>query len=320
MPSVMEYSRTGRLDLGWWFAPALVCSLVLNIAALGFPFMHMKTVLMPAEDFTLFASVHLLWSGGLYALAVLVVVFSVIFPFAKLAAIVWVWREGGRHPGAAEGVLRLIERLGKWSMLDVFLVALMISLTSSQWIIKARAGVGVGFFLVAIVLSMLCGSRLAKAHGHERHAPPAPLGGALALLCVCLLTLVPLLRVESFWLRNSSLTLVSATTGLAGTGAWGLSIAVLAFLVLAPLLQGFGQLGQWRALRQGRDARPWTLLVGEAKHWSLLDVFALALMIFLIEGRHMVPTSVQPGCWILVLCVGAQVAFGLRRPPYQPRS
>jgi len=308
----MEYSRTGRSDLGWWFAPALACSLVLNIAALGFPFMHLKTVLMPAEDYTLLGSVQLLWSGGLYALAVLVFVFSVIFPFAKLAAILWVWREGGRQPERAGRVLGLIERLGKWSMLDVFLVALMISLTSSQWIIKARAGVGVGFFLIAIVLSMLCGARLAKAHGHRGQTRLDPLSGALTLVCVCLLALVPLLRVESLWLRDSSLTLVSAMTGLAGAGAWGLSIAVLAFLVVAPLLQGVGQLGQWLGRRRGREVHAWARLTTEAKHWGMLDVFALALMIFLIEGRHLVPTSVQPGCWILVLCVAAQVALGFR--------
>lgn len=296
-----------------WFAPALFASFFLNVAALVFPFMHLKTVLMPAEVYTMFAGVKLLWQGGLYALAALVVAFSVVFPFAKLATITWVWLRGREHPERAVRLLHLVEALGKWSMLDIFLVALMIALTSSQWIISSKPAVGITFFLLAVILSMLCGAHLASRHGLSLRRRQDPAGGFLALLCVCMLTLMPVLEIKSFWLSRFELSLVSAMTGLAGAGAWSLSFAVLAFLVAAPMTQGAAQLLALRARRAGLDASRWEQVAAHAEHWSMLDVFTLALMIFLVEGREMVPTQVQPGCWILIVTVALQVAFGFLR-------
>lgn len=137
------------------YAPTLVfISLGLNVAALMTPFLVMKKLIFFEEAYTLLHSVKLMWDNGSYFLAAIVFSFSVVFPFAKLATLLWVWfvpmREAARHK-----TLWLVGVLGKWSMLDVFIVALLIFLSTSKGLFNAEARVGVYLFAGAIGLSLV---------------------------------------------------------------------------------------------------------------------------------------------------------------------
>lgn len=286
---------------------ALILSLGFNITALIVPFMVLDTAFGSPTDYTMFAGVKLLWKSGLQALAVLVIAFSVVFPFAKLTALAWVWAFGQARPQAALRLLRLVEPLGKWSMLDIFLVCLMLALTNDQWAVSTHPRSGVACFLAAITLSMLCGSHLSRKHGLTQETRLRPITGGLTLLGVGLLAFLPIVRINSFWLRDDSMTFLDTMRNLAGAGAWSLAVAVGVFLLLAPAAAGVSHLwGTWLRLIQ-RDSTVWARRAAGCEHWGMLDVFTLALLIFLIEGRSMVPTEVQPGAWILVACVGAQI-------------
>ena len=98
-----------------------------NVFVLLLPFMRLRQGLT-VEPYTLFRSVELLWSGGLYVLAALVVAFSIVFPFAKLGVLGWVVLAPARE-GLQARIFHWVERLGKWSMLDAFLVVIIIALT-----------------------------------------------------------------------------------------------------------------------------------------------------------------------------------------------
>jgi len=140
---------------GHVYAPAIVfVSLGLNIAALLTPFLVMKKLIFFEEDYTLLHSVKLMWDNGSYVLAAIVFCFSVIFPFAKLGSLLWVWfipmDERGRHL-----TLKIVGVLGKWSMLDVFIVALLIVLSTTQAMFDAEPRIGVYLFAGAIGLSLV---------------------------------------------------------------------------------------------------------------------------------------------------------------------
>jgi len=91
-------------------------SLAGNITALLVPFMNLR-IAFTTEPYSLLSSATMMWNKGLYVLAALVIAFSVVFPFAKLATLIWVASATALGPALA-----LVERLGKWSMIDVFLV------------------------------------------------------------------------------------------------------------------------------------------------------------------------------------------------------
>lgn len=60
----------------------LALSLFCNVSVLFVPFIRLRAGLA-AEDYALMRSVEMLWHGGLWVLAVLVFVFSLVLPFAK---------------------------------------------------------------------------------------------------------------------------------------------------------------------------------------------------------------------------------------------
>ena len=146
---------------------ALGLALVLNTAALFVPFLRVDAALRGDELYTLPRSAILLWDAGLYLLALLVAVFSIAFPFAKLAVLLW----AALGRGSAEARARWLERvgrLGRWSMLDVFLAALLLGLTNDGFFVETEARVGLPLFALAVALSLCAGELLEAAEGGAR--------------------------------------------------------------------------------------------------------------------------------------------------------
>jgi len=298
----------------------LICALLLsaalscNIAVLFVPFLELRQVLT-VEPYTIFHTVEMLWSEGFYALSFLVVGFSIIFPFFKLAVLFSVIASASPGPVRLRLLLR-VEALAKWSMLDVFLVCLVLTLTAGQILVGARPREGVALFVAAIVISMIVGQLLVDRLSAERHhsflAPKmARLGsllgpktriGLVVFLGAALAgaLFIPFLKIESWFLIDASFSVVTVLPSLWEQGsAIGVMVTAL-FLIVAPVVRwGWLALSVWRT--KGKVCvvadRPAVLL---ARYWSMLDVFALALAVFLLEGASLVPTDAEMGAFLLV--------------------
>ncbi len=94
-----------------------------------------------------------LWGDGQYFLAVLVLVFSLIFPILKLVVLTGLWVTPMRADSRAR-LLAWLDALGKWSMLDVFAVAVLVVAVKIGPLAHVHAERGVYFFCAAILVSM----------------------------------------------------------------------------------------------------------------------------------------------------------------------
>ena len=291
----------------------LAVSLVCNVASLLTPFMDLRVG--PFSDpYSLTRSVKMMWSQGLYVLAVLVVGFSVFFPFAKLGVLTWV--AGGRELDTRRRRwLGVVEKLGKWSMLDVFLVCLILTLTSGQIMVGAKPLIGIPLFVSAIFLSMLCGELLTAALRHEvpvlPHRPSAHAGLYLLLQGVALLgTLtLPILRIHDWKLTDHAYSVLTVVPTLWAKNSPVSAVVVAAFLIVAPLVGWLATLRHWWQRRAGRSADRSQALAHLLQRWSMLDVFGLALAIFLVEGDYLMRTEVRWGALCLLAMVALQKAF-----------
>lgn len=81
----------------------------------------------PLFDFSLGNSVHDMWEAGVYPLSLLIAVFSGAWPYAKLLLMLYCWLAGPRWPtyGRREGFLMLLDMFGKWSLIDAYVLVLM---------------------------------------------------------------------------------------------------------------------------------------------------------------------------------------------------
>jgi len=289
-------------------APWLVlAAFVLNVTAVILPFTDMRRGLS-TKTYSLPYSVQMLWESKLYVLAVVVVAFSVVFPFIKLLVLGAILT-GKARGERARALLGFVERFGKWSMLDVFLVCLMLALANDQLLVDAVPRVGILYFTAAITLSMVASGWMQAQMGHSplRSVPHAAslwrfvLGQWLLLLLLVGALLVPFLEIDDWLFSDHPVSIAIAIAGLWETGAQVLAIAIALFLVVAPVGSGLLTIYVLARLRRGRAAQPERRLLGLLRHWEMLDVFALALGIFLVEGRAFVKTELSWGAFLLAL-------------------
>jgi paraquat-inducible protein A len=136
----------------------LATAAMLYVPANLLPVMTTRSVLGTQED-TILSGIVYFWVTGDWLLAVIVFVASFVVPLFKLGALSLLaaaaqWRA---QWGRAERTLlyRLIELIGRWSMLDVFVVALLAGLVQLQGFAEIAAGPGIACFGAVVVLTML---------------------------------------------------------------------------------------------------------------------------------------------------------------------
>jgi paraquat-inducible protein A len=125
--------------------------------------------------YSVLGGLRALWQAGDWALMVLIAAFSVALPYAKLALLGWVWRRGKPHSsqGGSRKALDLVEALGRWSLLDVLVVALAVVTLQGNFFVRTRLEPGIYLFAAAALLSMALSAwtrRLARRHD-ESNSP-----------------------------------------------------------------------------------------------------------------------------------------------------
>lgn len=132
-------------------------------ACLGFglvlPTITMKELVFWKHTFSVLTGIQSLYQEKYYFLAAIIFVFSIIFPIAKLLTLSVILY--ANVPVEKElTLLKWLGILGKWSMLDVFVVAVMIVVTKISGLVKAQAHIGIYVFTLSIMLSMFATMRI----------------------------------------------------------------------------------------------------------------------------------------------------------------
>ncbi|MDB5800884.1 MAG: Integral rane protein PqiA family [Rhodocyclales bacterium] len=153
--SAVHLRKPLSLTRCWAF---LIAALILYVPANLLPIME-TTSLGATQSNTIMSGIILLWNTGSWDLAVIVFVASMVVPLGKLLALVVLLISVQRKPlGAApqlSRLYRLVELVGKWSMLDVYVVALLATLVRFDAFMSVHAGHGALAFGAVVVLTML---------------------------------------------------------------------------------------------------------------------------------------------------------------------
>lgn len=150
-----------------WDVPLLLAAAAfLLVLGLATPVLTVRKI-WATNTFSILSGIASLRREGHLFLAAVVFFFSVVFPAAKLAALAFVF-----HARVSEArrltVLRALESLGKWSMLDVFIVALVIVSVKLGALADARPERGIYFFGASVLASMVAGASLERLARRDR--------------------------------------------------------------------------------------------------------------------------------------------------------
>ncbi|MEO7241283.1 MAG: paraquat-inducible protein A [Variovorax sp.] len=136
----------------------LLAAVVMYLPANLLPVLITRSLFGTQQDTILSGIIHF-WSSGSYVVASIIFVASFMVPLFKLVvlgllAVTAQCRSRWRQLERAR-LYRITEFIGRWSMLDVFVVALLTGLVQISGFAEIQAGIGIASFGAVVVLTML---------------------------------------------------------------------------------------------------------------------------------------------------------------------
>jgi paraquat-inducible protein A len=135
----------------------LTAAAVMFVPANALPVLTTRSLARSHAD-TILSGVVVLWKAGSWPLAVLVFVASIVVPGLKIASLSLLVASTARHSTwrrlARTRLYRLLETVGRWSMLDVFVMGLLAAIVHSP-LAGVQIEAGALAFAAVVILTML---------------------------------------------------------------------------------------------------------------------------------------------------------------------
>lgn len=158
-----------------------LAALILYVPANLYPILHMERYGL-VSDTTVWEGVAELMRQGYWFVAAIVFLASIVQPLLKLTALFFLCVSAAagsrRWRRQRTALYRFIELIGPWSMLDVFLLAVLVALVRLGALATVTPGPGLGAFAGVVVLTMLASAAFdprliwqSSRYGEARAAP-----------------------------------------------------------------------------------------------------------------------------------------------------
>ncbi|HEQ1858643.1 TPA: membrane integrity-associated transporter subunit PqiA [Providencia alcalifaciens] len=140
-----------------WTLALLLTSILLYIPANVLPVMTTNAIGSELPS-TIMDGVILLWEDGSFPVAMIIFIASIMVPSLKMIGIAWLCLDsqgfGNRDPHRMHFIYELVEYVGRWSMIDVFVITILTALVQMGQLMNIVPALGVIFFGVVVILTM----------------------------------------------------------------------------------------------------------------------------------------------------------------------
>ncbi|MFW2438582.1 MAG: paraquat-inducible protein A [Arenicellales bacterium] len=153
MPSTLA-TRHPQKDILIKFLLAL--STVLLLVGIFAPMMTLSKFIWVENEFSLFAGTLQLYIDGQYLLFLILLFFSIVLPVAKIILLFRFWYADSSSCQQLQHFMNWISHYGKWSMLDVFVVALLLVIVKLGVLATVQVHYGIYMYALAGLLIMTC--------------------------------------------------------------------------------------------------------------------------------------------------------------------
>ncbi|WP_058913128.1 membrane integrity-associated transporter subunit PqiA [Entomohabitans teleogrylli] len=140
-----------------WTMALLITSIMLYLPANILPIM-ITDLLGDKMPSTIMAGVILLWSEGSYPVAMVIFIASIMVPTLKMIAIAWLcWDANGHGRRDSERmhlIYEVVEFVGRWSMIDVFVIAVLSALVRMGALMNIYPAIGALMFALVVIMTM----------------------------------------------------------------------------------------------------------------------------------------------------------------------
>ncbi|MGP3592992.1 membrane integrity-associated transporter subunit PqiA [Vagococcus sp. WN89Y] len=140
-----------------WTLALLIMAMLLYIPANILPIM-VTDLLGDRMPSTILAGVVLLWSEGSYPVALVIFVASIMVPTLKMIGIAWLCIDakghGKRDSERMHIIYEVVEFVGRWSMIDVFVIAVLSALVRMGGLMNIYPAMGALMFALVVIITM----------------------------------------------------------------------------------------------------------------------------------------------------------------------
>jgi paraquat-inducible protein A len=151
----MQSRKTGSIQrvLAW-----LIAGLIVYVPANMYPMLR-TTQMFKSQDSTIVGGVVDLIHHHAYAIAAIVFIASVVIPVGKFIVIAYLAvllsRPHNKDPHKLHTLHSVVEFIGRWSMIDVFVVAILVALVQFDILASIKPGLAAACFALSVVFTML---------------------------------------------------------------------------------------------------------------------------------------------------------------------
>ena len=150
--------KTDSISRSW---ALLIAAAVLYVPANVYPVLKIE-ILGKSESDTIYTGVQELFAAGMWEIAALVFFASITVPLLKMLGLgfllITVHRRSRWRLRDRTQLYRLIEGIGRWSMIDMFMVSILVALVQLGGLATIDPGIGATCFASVVVITMLAAS------------------------------------------------------------------------------------------------------------------------------------------------------------------
>jgi paraquat-inducible protein A len=153
--SILQSRKPNSISRTW---ALILAALVFYIPANVFPITQVTSLGKTQSD-TILSGVIYFVKTGMWPIALVIFVASILVPFLKLTILTYlvisvqrrsIWRRKDRAR-----LYRVTETIGRWSMVDIFVVTILVALVNLGNLASIKAGPAAGFFAAVVVITMI---------------------------------------------------------------------------------------------------------------------------------------------------------------------
>ena len=130
----------------------LILALLCFAIGIYLPVFTLTKLLVFNNTVSILSGLWQLVAEGQYLIFILIFSFSILLPITKLSILAFAWNS---HKSTHHKKLQWLEKVGRWSMLDVFVVALLIVTVKLGVLASVEIHPGLYYFTAAVLLMMI---------------------------------------------------------------------------------------------------------------------------------------------------------------------
>jgi len=150
--------KPGSIHKTW---ALLTAAAILYVPANVLPIMTLTYLGRSRRD-TILSGVVELFQTGMWEIGALVFIASITVPLLKIVTLAYllitIRRRSSLHPKERTRLYRLVEYIGRWSMIDMFMLSILVALVQLGWLATVRPGPGATCFAAVVILTVFAAS------------------------------------------------------------------------------------------------------------------------------------------------------------------